>query len=135
MAKVQEAFKYFLAYWFTLTAVPGVTNNTNQFFDFVIASIGFVVVMFLIPYILGFFKIDDGNLIIFLLLSSVITVLYTYILKPGLFGIIYFPGSAVIGMEQDPSSFLRFEVGEFGIIIFVGIVSLLIGTFLTQKFR
>lgn len=134
MLIIQEGFKSFLVYWFTLTLIPGIINDTNQPLDFAIASLGFVVIIYIIPLILGFLKFDPRNDSTYLLVGSIITTAYTFVLKPGLLGLLYFPQTTIIG-DSNPASTLRFELNEFGIIVVVGILSLLLNLFLEKKFK
>jgi hypothetical protein len=126
MPTIQLALIYALSYWFALTAVPGLVDRTSDFVYLVAAAIGFAILMFVVPYVLDFFKLPKKNLSANVLIGGILTLVYTYILKPGILGIISMPPSAVVGNVSDPTSFFRLELDEFGIILFITVVSVLI---------
>lgn len=135
MKLIQEFTIYFLSFWFPLSFIPGIYNSWGTFINSVIASLGFVAVAYFMPYVLSFFKIDDKKMHLVIGAGITITSIYTYLLKPGIIGLLYFPNELIFGNEVQIFDFIRFDIGEFGIILFVGAVSFLLSLFLTTKFR
>ena len=135
MSQIQNAVKSFLVYWFTLSVVPGLINDTNQFSDLALASFGFSIIFMILPGILAFFKFKKDHLSALVLIGGLLSIAYTFILKPGILGLIYFPQGAAFGQVSSQVSLLHFELDEFGIIIFVGILSIVLAIFLDRKFK
>ena len=134
MKTVQKIIKYILAYWFSLTIVPGFINNTNSFTDIMLASGGFAAVILIVPIVISFFKLPKKNPTANFLVSAIMVSVYTFLIKPGALGLIYFPHDIVLGNGKKESLF-TFEVTEFGIIILIAMVSSFIVVILNQKTR
>jgi len=133
MKTAETIIKYFLVYWFSLTSVPGLVQRTNDFINMSLASLGFAVLMLILPFVLDFFKLPKKNPSAIALVGGILTLIYTIILKAGIGGIIQFPQSAIFGDAKTITSLFKFELQEFGIILFVTVVSILLVILLDYK--
>jgi hypothetical protein len=132
MDLVQKILKYILIFWFVLTSVPGMVSR-NQFTAFILMSFGFAVIMLLMPSVLGFFKLPEKNISANILIGSLLTMLFCYICKPGILSLIDFPPKSIFGQISSPTSLLRIELNEFGIIVYLALISVIIVAILNHK--
>lgn len=129
MKEVKKIIQYFLSFWFVVTLVPGMVSTTNDPYTLALSSIGFATIMFLLPTIMTFFKLKEKNPVGFFLVGFIFTVIYIYILKPGVIGFLYIPPTA--NFEK----LLPFipDFTEFGIILFISVISVGLATILNLK--
>lgn len=126
MEIIKAVVGYMLIYWFSLTTVPTLLSKNTQLPQLLAACLGFALILQILPNILTFFKLPAKNIAANILLGSILTTIYTYIIKNGVIGLVYIPYPIIIGDVSDPKSIFRFELSEFGVILYIGISAIIL---------
>lgn len=129
--ELQKFLGYFLAFWFGFTLVPGLLGSSNDPGTVSLAASGFAILMFVLPELVGFLKLPDHKVPVMFIFNFIFSALYIYILKPGIIGLLYLPKTA----NLKSLSINMPDLNEFGIILFVSLVAVIIVTVLNLKVK
>ncbi len=108
-------------------------SNTNSFVDVSIAAIGFAFLTLFVPFVLTFFKLPEKNPSAKIMVGCLMTLAYVFSLKPGITGLLYIPPKTSIGDTVEYLKNYAIELNEFGIIILIVVISVLLVTILDLK--
>lgn len=133
MKDIQKFITYFLAFWFSVTVIPEMLSNTNDFIDVSIAAFGFALLTMFVPFVLVFFKLPERNPSAKILVGGLLTLAYVFVLKPGITGLLYIPPKVSVGDTIDILKNYAIDLNEFGIIILIVIISVLLVSILDLK--
>lgn len=134
MQNIQKILRAFVAYLFTLLLIRELVE-LNPSEKLIFASLGFILVIHIIPLIMDFFKMREDHVLQFLLIGLIVNTVYGFIIKSGVVGLIYYPPTAVIGDIQNKTSLLHLELPESGIIVVISFISILLFTLINKKFK
>jgi hypothetical protein len=125
---IKKVLTTFLIYWFCLSAVYLLSDKSNPISNITAVSFGIGIVLLSGNLILDFLKLPRKNVSAQFGVIFVLTFIFTYIMKPGILGIIYYPAQLEISSE-----FIIPILNEFGIILSISLIATIVYIILNWK--